>query len=154
MRSPGGCDSLSGGKAVRRLTAGLLSNTRLGRKLGHNGLKAIRASYYTRILHPILLTHIAIMASQWVSPAHHCAEGDGGGFIFSPGPSCTTTSQLDVWYMIWYDVKNYNRRNSRGHHGSKRRELAQQHAHSRGSLAFTHTLYIVAQWFFFNLSFY
>jgi hypothetical protein len=36
-------------------------------------------------------------------------------------------------------MKNFNRRNSHGHHGSKRRELA-QHAHSRGSHAFTHTL--------------
>ena len=34
---------------------------------------------------------------------------------------------------------NNNRRNSHGHHGSKRRELA-QHAHSRGSHAFTRTL--------------
>ena len=38
-------------------------------------------------------------------------------------------------------MKNFTRRNSDGHHGSKRRELA-QHSHSRGSHAFTHTLYI------------
>ena len=36
-------------------------------------------------------------------------------------------------------MKNFNRRNSHGHHGSKCRELA-QHAHSSGSHAFTHTL--------------
>ena len=36
-------------------------------------------------------------------------------------------------------MKNFNRCNSHGHHGSKHRELA-QHAHSRGSQAFTHTL--------------
>ena len=35
--------------------------------------------------------------------------------------------------------KNVNRRSSYGHHGSKRRELA-QHAHQRGSHASTHTL--------------
>ena len=34
---------------------------------------------------------------------------------------------------------NFNWRSSHGHHGSKRRELT-QHAHSRGSHAFTHTL--------------
>ena len=34
-------------------------------------------------------------------------------------------------------MKNFNRRDSHGHHGSKRRELA-QHAHSHGSHAFTH----------------
>ena len=38
-------------------------------------------------------------------------------------------------------MKNFNRRSSHGYRGSKRRELA-QHAHSRGSRAFTHTLYI------------
>ena len=37
--------------------------------------------------------------------------------------------------------RTLNRRSSHGHRGSKRRELA-QHAHSRGSYAFTHTLYI------------
>ena len=36
-------------------------------------------------------------------------------------------------------MKNFNRRSSRGNHGSKRRELV-QHTHSRGSHAFTHTL--------------
>ena len=36
-------------------------------------------------------------------------------------------------------VKNFNRRSSYDHHGSKRRELA-QHAHSHGLHAFTHTL--------------
>ena len=36
-------------------------------------------------------------------------------------------------------MMNINRCNSHGHHGSKRRELA-QHAHSSGSHAFTHTL--------------
>ena len=35
-------------------------------------------------------------------------------------------------------MKNFNRRDSHGHHGSKRRELA-QHAHSHGSHGFTHT---------------
>ena len=35
-------------------------------------------------------------------------------------------------------MKNFNRRSSHGHHGSKRLELAQD-AHSRGSHAFTHT---------------
>ena len=35
-------------------------------------------------------------------------------------------------------MKNFNRRDSHGHHGSKRRELA-QHAHSLGSQAFTYT---------------
>ena len=35
-------------------------------------------------------------------------------------------------------MKNCNRRDSHGHHGSQRRELA-QHAHSRGSHAFTDT---------------
>ena len=36
-------------------------------------------------------------------------------------------------------MKNFNTRSSHGHHGSKRRELA-QHAHSRRSHALTHTL--------------
>ena len=36
-------------------------------------------------------------------------------------------------------MKSFNRRSSNGHHGSKRRELA-QHAHSHGSHAFTDTL--------------
>ena len=36
-------------------------------------------------------------------------------------------------------MKNFNRRSSHGHHGSKYRELA-PHAHSRGSHAFIHTL--------------
>ena len=36
-------------------------------------------------------------------------------------------------------MQNFNKRNSHGHHGSKRRELA-QHAHSSGSHAFTHIL--------------
>ena len=35
-------------------------------------------------------------------------------------------------------MKNFHRRNSHGHHGSKRCELA-QHTHSGGSHAFTHT---------------
>ena len=38
-------------------------------------------------------------------------------------------------------MKNFNRRSPHVHHGSKRRKLAQR-AHSRGSHAFTHTLYI------------
>ena len=38
-------------------------------------------------------------------------------------------------------IMNFNRRNSHANHGSKRRELV-QHAHSRGSHAFIHTLYI------------
>ena len=38
-------------------------------------------------------------------------------------------------------MKNFNRRNSHGHHGSKRCKLV-QHAHSHGSHAFIHTLYI------------
>ena len=37
-------------------------------------------------------------------------------------------------------MKNFNRRDCHGHHGSKRRELA-RHAHSHGSHAFTHILY-------------
>ena len=36
-------------------------------------------------------------------------------------------------------MKNFNRRTSQGHHGSKRLELAQQ-SHSCGSNTFTHTL--------------
>ena len=36
-------------------------------------------------------------------------------------------------------MKNFNRYCSHGHHGSKHQKLA-QHAHSRGSHAFTHTL--------------
>ena len=38
-------------------------------------------------------------------------------------------------------IKNFNRRDSHSHHGSTHRELA-QHAHSHGSHAFSHTLYI------------
>ena len=38
-------------------------------------------------------------------------------------------------------IKNFNRRNAHGYHGSKRLELA-QHAHSREWHAFTHTLLI------------
>ena len=50
---------------------------------------------------------------------------------------------LDIYtwqfcYFIAVIMKNCNRHSSHGHHGSKRRELA-QHAHSRGSHAFTHT---------------
>ena len=37
-------------------------------------------------------------------------------------------------------MKNFNRRSSSGHHGSEHREQLAQHAHSRGSHAFTHTL--------------
>ena len=36
-------------------------------------------------------------------------------------------------------MKNFNRSSSNGHHDSKLRELA-QHAHSRGSHTYTHTL--------------
>ena len=36
--------------------------------------------------------------------------------------------------------KNFNRRSSHGHCGSKRRELARQHAHSRGSHTIAHAL--------------
>ena len=50
-----------------------------------------------------------------------------------------TKSQYHKSY-IYVDMKNFNRRNSHGHHDSKRRELA-QHAHSHGSHAFTHTFY-------------
>ena len=39
--------------------------------------------------------------------------------------------------MTMMTMKNFNRRSSHGHHGSKRRELA-QHAHSRGSHSLTH----------------
>ena len=39
---------------------------------------------------------------------------------------------LHVLLLIIIIIKNFNRRSSHGHHGSKRRELA-QHAHSRGS---------------------
>ena len=40
--------------------------------------------------------------------------------------------------LIVIIIKNFNRRDPHGHHGSKCRELA-QHAHSHGSHAFTHT---------------
>ena len=45
------------------------------------------------------------------------------------------------WYCIGIIIimKNFNRRDYYGYHGSKRRELA-QHAHSHGSHAFTHAL--------------
>ena len=39
-------------------------------------------------------------------------------------------------------MKNFNRRSSHGNHGSKRRELAAQHAHSHGSHAFASHTYI------------
>ena len=42
--------------------------------------------------------------------------------------------------MMIMNMENFNnRRSSHGNHGSERRELA-QHARSRGSHAFTHTL--------------
>ena len=40
-------------------------------------------------------------------------------------------------------IKIFNWRSFHGHHGSKRRELA-QHTHSRGSHAFTHTLTVTS----------
>ena len=42
-------------------------------------------------------------------------------------------------HFNYYYYEEELRRSSHGHHGSKRRELV-QHAHSRGSHAFTHTL--------------
>ena len=51
------------------------------------------------------------------------------------------TAETDYLIIIMIIIMNFNGRNSHGNHGSKRRELA-QHAHSHGSHAFTHTLYI------------
>ena len=48
---------------------------------------------------------------------------------------------VEMCYYIIVTMNNFNRRNSHGHHGSKRREVSQD-AHSHGSHAFTHTLYI------------
>ena len=45
----------------------------------------------------------------------------------------------DILIVIIITMKNFNRRNSHGHHGSKRHELA-QHTHFSGSHAFSHTL--------------
>ena len=50
------------------------------------------------------------------------------------GDACDSESIFIIIIMI---MKNFNRRDSHGHHGSKRRELA-QHTHSCGSHAFTH----------------
>ena len=46
-----------------------------------------------------------------------------------------------ILILIIMIMKNFNRRNFIGHHGLKRRELA-QHLHSHRSNAFSHTLYI------------
>ena len=56
----------------------------------------------------------------------------------NPGPPLCETLIIIIIIII---MKNFNRRSSHGHHGSKRHKLA-QHAHSRGSHTFTHTLYI------------
>ena len=54
-----------------------------------------------------------------------------------------TTMKICLSFMtiIIIIMKNFNRCNSHGHHGSKRCELA-QHAYSNGLHAFNHTLYI------------
>ena len=46
---------------------------------------------------------------------------------------------LISYLILSYLMKNFNSRDSHGHHGSKRRELV-QHGHSHGSHAFTHTV--------------
>ena len=51
----------------------------------------------------------------------------------------TITITITIIIIIVIIMKNFNRRSSYGHHGSKRRELM-QHSHSRESHAFTHTL--------------
>ena len=52
----------------------------------------------------------------------------------------TYSAHLYIIIMIIIIImKNFNRRSSHSHHGSKRGEL-RKHAHSRGSHAFTHTL--------------
>ena len=63
-----------------------------------------------------------------------------------PTTITTTTTNIHVGFsrrqiIIIIIMKIFNRPCSHGHHGSKRRELA-QHAHEHGSHAFTHTLYI------------
>ena len=53
-------------------------------------------------------------------------------------PRCRSPSSVVKSAIIIIIVmKNFNRRSSHGHHGSKRHELA-QHAHARGLHAFTH----------------
>ena len=58
-------------------------------------------------------------------------------------PEANKDKQIEV-HEYTIIIKNFNRRNSHGHHGSKHRELA-QHAHSHGSHAFTHTHFTSAQ---------
>ena len=64
-----------------------------------------------------------------VKSRHHLTTVTGDQSAFN-------TSNLSVNQIIII-MNKFNRRDSRGHHGSKRHELAQQHAHSRGSHAFT-----------------
>ena len=51
--------------------------------------------------------------------------------------TCTLLTALKALEGLTMIMKNFNRCSSHGHHGSKRRGLA-QYAHSHGSHAFTH----------------
>ena len=63
------------------------------------------------------------------------------------------TPTVTMTIIIIIIMKNFNRCDSHGYHGSKRRELT-QHIHSHGSHAFTHTLILTqfapAQLLFFS----
>ena len=55
-----------------------------------------------------------------------------------PSQYSTYCNIIQIIILIILIMKNFNRRNSHDHHGSKHRELA-QHVHSGGSHTFTHS---------------
>ena len=66
---------------------------------------------------------------------HQLKRGGGGGEYIRVGEDPGNIALIIIIIM----KKNFNGRSSHDHHGSNRRELAQQE-HPRGSHSFTHTL--------------
>ena len=111
-------------------------------RLGHLAALDGQMTGVQEVTHPVVVLVVGLEKTQSV------INNNAAELVFSP---------LMIMITI---MKNFNRRNSHGHHGSKRRELA-QHAHSHGLHAFTYiNSYIIttmlckapAQLLFFSVS--
>ena len=111
------------------------------------------------ILHIQTVIYVSVRLSFTFQEWRSCVSSQRTTPTLSPAwKSLVSTKVLSQWcpLVVVHEVepifviiiiiiiimkKNFDRCNSRGHHGSKRRELA-QHTHPHGSYAFTQTLYI------------
>ena len=89
-------------------------------------------------LHGGRLTHTGVALPAWGSPYLGLDTILTAASMAAQATPATGVVYATLSYIIII-MKNFSRRNSHGHHGSKRRDLA-QHTHSHGSHAFTHAL--------------